>query len=207
MSTTKENHADDDDDDSDELPLDLTFTQIDEIRAKHSGLYIKQQNPQLYASICLLLEFGVAKKTIARRCKVSKNAVIAIDRLESPTTVEHHKKVRLDGLRRLSRAAMDMLIEKIESGEDIPAKDLAVILGISIEKEELLSGGATARIERAVDPELLVFYQVLTGQGQGMVLDMEELPPKGAPLALDQDTPGQPTNTITGHKQSPDNKA
>jgi hypothetical protein len=193
-----------DDDEDDQLPLDLTFSQVDEICAKHSGQYIAQRNPQLYESIKLMLEWGVPKKTIAKRCRVSKNAVIAIARLEEPDTVEHHKKVMIHGLRSLSRGAMELLIEKIESGSDISPRDLAVILGISTEKHELLTGGATSRVERTVDPELAAFYQaLLKPTGSQMVLEAETSPPNGEPFpALPGLTSGQ-----TGDNLSPANES
>jgi len=166
-----------------ELPLDDPGKELDAVAARHSGDYIRQRNPRLYESIKVLLEWGVPHSTIAERLKVGRNVVIAIAREAEPLSLEHHKRVLVEGLRRLSRGAAERLVEWVESGKEIPAQALAVILGIAVEKTELLSGGATQRREIVADPELLAFQQyLLAGGGQAMVSPGEKLAANGGRL-------------------------
>ena len=182
MNHGKSTEEDDGGDDY-ELPLSLSVSQVEELAAKHSGDYIRKQNPRLYESIKVLLEWGVPHSTIAKRVKVGRNVVIAIARESEQPSLEHHKRVMIEGLRRLSRGATERLIEWVESGRDIPAQALAVILGIAVEKTELLSGGATQRREIVADPELLAFQQaLLAGSGQAMVSPGEKLAANGGRL-------------------------
>lgn len=166
-----------------ELPLGDPGKELDAVAARHSGDYIRRRNPRLYESIKVLLEWGVPHSTISERLKVGRNVVIAIARESEQPSLEHHKRVLIVGLRRLSRGATERLVEWVESGKEIPAQALAVILGIAIEKTELLCGGATQRREIVADPELLAFQQyLLAGSSQAMVSPGEKLAANGGRL-------------------------
>ena len=153
---------------------------VREAMAKHSGRYIRERNPKLHAAIRLMIAWGVPDETIAKECDVGSNTVAAIRNDTSELSLEDHKRVLIAGLRRLSMGATNRLVQEIESGREIPAQALAIILGISVEKTELLTGGATQRVERALSPEEQALKELFLGMaagGPGKVFGAENLRP------------------------------
>ena len=151
---------------------------VREAMAKHSGRYILERNPKLHAAVRLMITWGVPDETIAKECDVGSNTVAAIRNDTSELSLEDHKRVLIAGLRRLSMGATNRLVQEIESGREIPAQALAVILGISVEKTELLTGGATQRVERALSPEeqeLRAFFMGMSAGSPGKVFAAENL--------------------------------
>jgi hypothetical protein len=184
---------------------------IVEAMAKHSGRYIRERNPKLYAAIKLMVHWGVPHETIADSCDVGCNTVAAIANDVSELSLEDHKRVMIAGLRRLSMAATNRLIQEVESGREIPAQALAVILGISVEKTELLSGGATHRVERVLSPDeealKSFFLSGLASRGQGKVFGAENVGGNAGGVAgLDSGSvsgPGLILDVVAGDNKSP----
>jgi hypothetical protein len=142
------------------------------IANKHSAAYVKERNPRLYQAIRLLIKYGVSGAEIADELEdehgqgISRNLVSAVARQvaeeETGTGVEHHKKRLLAGFRRASMAAVTRAIELIESGKVTSLKELAIMAGIATEKEQLLEGLPTQRVE-TVDPAREALRQRLMG--------------------------------------------
>ncbi len=165
-----------------ELALDLADDEaVDAVARKHSAGYLKQRNPRLYRAIWKLVEYGVSAQEISLDLVdehghgVSRNLVAAVARDVARETdgdsVEHHKRRLLAGFRRLSLASVTRALELIESGVDVSLRDLAVMAGVATEKEQLLEGGPTHRVEHGVSAERQALRERLLRTPAPMVLE------------------------------------
>jgi hypothetical protein len=158
------------------------------VARKHSAAFLRRDNPKLVAAIELLIQLGVSDAHIADHCKVSRNVAAAVRLGTAPLSVEQHKKRLMSGLERLGLGIINRMVEAVESGEEIPFKDLGIVLGIGTEKLELLRGNATVRTERVLSPEEEMLRSIFLGAagGSGKVFEAESLPPNAstAPLPL-----------------------
>lgn len=183
------------DDDGDELPLDLALSGIDEQvaaeMAKHSAKYLKARNPRMYAAIKMSLEWGISQNVIVKQCGVSHNLVSAIREGARPVSLDTHKREVVAGLQRLGRGILRRLTDAVESGEEIPFQALGIVFGIVTEKEQLLQGAPTQRVEHTEAPEVTAFRQMLIQQAQrrGIVLPVGNLDAKAGDSARLQSGP------------------
>lgn len=152
---------------------------------KHSARYLKQRNPRLYAAIEMALEWGISQSVIVEQCGVSHNLVSAIREGIRPVALDTHKREIVAGLQRLGRGILRRLTDAVESGEEIPFQSLGIVFGIVTEKEQLLAGAPTQRVEHTEAPEVTAFRQLLLQQAQrrGMVLPGGNLDLKSADSA------------------------
>ena len=109
--------------------------------------------PEAYREIVSLRAELVPIATIARMFKVSRNTVAAIDRRElHRSPVEHLKHSAALSYRHLARIGAEMLREilldpdSLETFRKSPDK-LSVMIAVLEDKAELLTGGATQRVE------------------------------------------------------------
>ncbi|NBV89300.1 MAG: hypothetical protein EBR88_07310 [Betaproteobacteria bacterium] len=98
--------------------------------------------------------------------------VAAIREAMAPASLEHHKKI-VAALERVSLGAAQRIAEALDAGEEINPGQLAIILGITVEKLQLLKGGVTQRVA-VVDenPERRMIREALQrslSQGPAMV--------------------------------------
>lgn len=122
-------------------------TQESILRRERAGEYtaarLFSQKPALYREIVLLLGDGLGLKVIAKRLSVSPNTVRAV-RKNEPAAVDT-SRIKTVG------ALVDFVHEAAErfrdEGHEIPINQLGVPFGIAVEKMQLLSGGATQRVE------------------------------------------------------------
>lgn len=151
-----------------------------------------KQYPERYQAALSFLSEGIGILRIARILHMSPSSVMAI-REREPRQIEIEKA-------RLSRLARDLAGLCVEAAVDrfgdpealkkIPLRDLGILHGIMVEKAELLSGGATARVDHGDQApghsELLRYLESLRvrsamgsgaengGQKDGKIIDVTE---------------------------------
>ena len=114
-----------------------------------TGARLFAKDPARYEAIVSLLAEGLGVKLIGKILKVSPNTVMAV-RDREPEAVDTLKERVADGARSVMRLCVEgireCLLDEVRA-KKIGPRDLAIIFGIMTEKSELLTGGATARLE------------------------------------------------------------
>ena len=82
---------------------------------------------------------------MARALGVSRNTVAAVQEREG-ISIEQHKKELLRNVRTAARLSVERVVELVPSINN--AKDAAIVAAVMVDKLQLLSGEATARVER-----------------------------------------------------------
>lgn len=134
-----------------QLDLSLPAEYLAE-REKHgefTGERLKKRKPELYQACVSLLGSGAALLQIAKLLKISVNTVSAVKQREQ-ISIEMEKRLWADKFRTVAglsaERAMELLADD-DRAKDIPLNQLAIATGIFTEKAELLSGGATSRVD------------------------------------------------------------
>lgn len=100
------------------------------------------------AAVSFLAE-GIGILRIASLLHISPNTVIAVrEREGSAVDIERGRLARLS--RAAARLCVEAIVDLLSSPlrvREVSARDLGILHGILVDKSELLSGGATARIE------------------------------------------------------------
>lgn len=109
-----------------------------------TGERLHRDRPDVYQAIVTAWANGLSQRQIARALRVSTNTVAAVIERE-PDAVEAQKKRLVTGLRRFAGATVERMLEDLDK---MPLQALPVALGVAVDKLQLLSGEATARIER-----------------------------------------------------------
>lgn len=169
--------------------LALSFDSLSEaeqqLHAKHNGRYVEERNPKLAAAIRLAVRCGISHEMIVQELNVSHALVAALAQSAKPISMETHKREIISGLQRLSQGLIRRMNEMIDNGEEIPFQAAMISLGIAVEKEQLLQGAPTQRVEHTEAPEVTAFRQLLLQQAQrrGMVLPVGNLDSKAGDSA------------------------
>jgi len=82
---------------------------------------------------------------MARALGVSRNTVAAVQEREG-ISIEQHKKELLRNVRTAARLSVERVVELVPAITN--AKDAAIVAAVMVDKLQLLSGEATARVER-----------------------------------------------------------
>lgn len=173
-------------DESSELALfDGLSEEEQRLHAKHNGRYVEQRNPKLAAAIRLAVRCGISHEMIVEELGVSHALVAALAHSAVPISMETHKREIISGLQRMSHGLIRRMNEMIDNGEPIPFQSAMISLGIAIEKEQLLQGAPTQRVEHTEAPEVAAFRHLLLQQAQrrGMVLPGGNLAANGGDSA------------------------
>jgi transcriptional regulator with XRE-family HTH domain len=88
---------------------------------------------------------GLSMSAMARALGVSRNTVAAVQEREG-ISIEQHKKELLRNVRTAARLSVERVVELVPSITN--AKDAAIVAAVMVDKLQLLSGEATARVER-----------------------------------------------------------
>lgn len=141
---------------SDQLPDVLFFEDehpSDGSPRKYTAARFFKHHPEEYAQIVSLMAEEHPIEDLARRFKVSKHTIYAIQARETAgAVVARLKQQAATRYRSLARLSSDVLREVLVHDDAIrlfaknPEK-LAILIGILEDKAELLSGGATQRVE------------------------------------------------------------
>lgn len=141
-----------------------------------------QKHPEKYNAVIALTAEGLGVLRIGALLRCSGNTVMAVqDRERGQVEI---LKTRIASLaRRGAQLCVEGILEALvdpEKRAKIPARDLAVIHGILVEKSELLSGGVTARIETIdrAEPSVADYERMMRELATG--LELGERGQKGA---------------------------
>ncbi len=110
-----------------------------------TGQRLHRDRPGIYAAVVRMAAEGQSISATARALGVSRNTVCAVRDREG-ISIEQDKKELLKDLRRASRLGVEKVIELLP--ETKAAKDAAIVAAVMVDKMQLLSGEATARVER-----------------------------------------------------------
>ena len=116
-----------------------------EATGEFSGERLLARRPEVYRAICRMSAEGLSMSAMARALGVSRNTVAAVqDREQFP--IEQQKKELLKNVRTAARLSVERVVELVPSINN--AKDAAIVAAVMVDKLQLLSGEATARVER-----------------------------------------------------------
>ncbi len=135
---------------SDQMPASFfAEAEADPRNPEFTAARFFQKHPEKYNAVIALTAEGLGVLRIGALLQCSGNTVMAVqDRERGQVEI---LKTRIAALaRRGAQLCVEGILEALvdpDKRAKIPARDLAVIHGILVEKSELLSGGVTARIE------------------------------------------------------------
>jgi hypothetical protein len=121
-----------------------------------TGERLFRDRPGVYAAVVRMMAEGMSISATARALGVSRNTVCAVRDREG-FSIEQDKKELLRDLRRAGRLSVEKVIELLPDVKS--AKDAAITAAVMLDKQQLLSGEATARVERVdVRPDQVKAY-------------------------------------------------
>jgi len=125
------------------------LVQEEKRRGIFSGQLLKKSNPEKYTLICHHLAAGLPIARISRLVQSSRNLIAAIKQLQ-PIEIEQEKRRIAGGaaaiIDLITEAQIDRLTDPA-SLKDISFRDLGVVKGIETDKFQVVTGGATSRVE------------------------------------------------------------
>lgn len=110
-----------------------------------TGERLYRDRPGVYAAIVRMTAEGLSISATARALGVSRNTVCAVRDREG-ISIEQDKKELLKDLRKASKLGVEKVLELLP--ETKSAKDAGIVAAVMIDKLQLLSGEATARVEK-----------------------------------------------------------
>jgi len=116
-----------------------------EATGEFSGERLLARRPEVYRAILSMSAEGLSVSAMARAFGVSRNTIAAVQDREG-FSIEHHKKELLRNVRTAARLSVERVVELVPSITN--AKDAAIVAAVMVDKLQLLSGEATARVER-----------------------------------------------------------
>lgn len=121
-----------------------------ERRGTYTAERFRRLNPAAFARVVELLAAGTGKRRISEMVRCSIHTVLAVAQLH-PESVAIAKLRLGQQFTNLAGLASEAVIDDIadpERAAKISAKDKAIIAGIANQHGQLLTGGATARVEQ-----------------------------------------------------------
>ena len=110
-----------------------------------TGERLLARRPDAYQAIIRMSAEGLSISAQSRALGVSRNTVCAVRDREG-FSIEQDKKDLLRDVRRAARLSVERAIELVPTIQN--AKDAAIVAAVMVDKMQLLSGEATARVER-----------------------------------------------------------
>ena len=179
--------------------VDSLSPDLQVLARRHSAAYLERDNPRLVQAIIELMKLGTPDQRIARACNVSPNLIAeirakAFDKL----SVEDTMRARLYQARRLGQAILNRLTQEVESGKDIPARDLALIYKVIDEARQQAEQQSPDKPRSTTTDEEAAFRARLLELGTGFA--PEKMPGTNdgehddlEPLVIDADDPPEHT--------------
>jgi len=116
-----------------------------EATGEFTGERLLARRPEVYRAVIRMAAEAQSISATARALGVSRNTVCAVREREG-FSIEQDKKDLLRDVRRAARLSVERAIELVPGIQS--AKDAAIVAAVMIDKMQLLSGEATARVER-----------------------------------------------------------
>jgi hypothetical protein len=188
-----------------ELGFPVDVAEQLEQRGIYTAERLQARKPELVAAAKRMLGHGISSKMTAEILGVDIRAILEIGRLgESDGSIPPYKERTLRQLRAVVTLSLDSLVDRAKAGKVSPIEVCALI-----DKAELLSGGATSRVEVVEDPEVAEFRRFLAAQMRGMGTGAPEisatsaLPPSARhPLSGPViEVPAEPSKGTSGDMQ------
>jgi len=130
--------------------MDNALFSDSEAKGQFTGERLAKFHPEKYQAILNLLGEGCGVRFISKLVKVSPHTVQAV-RSREPSAIATLKEKMADGFRGIAALCQegirDILTDKDVKFDKKDLKGLAVTMGISVEKFQLLDGQATHRYE------------------------------------------------------------
>ena len=150
--------------------MDAALFLESESRGEYTAEILYERHRDKYLAAVSFLSEGIGILRIAALLHISPSSVIAVREREG-----HAVEIEKGRLSRLARGAARLCVEAIvDIFRDplrvmlIPPRDLGILHGILVDKAELLSGGATSRVEHTESvpghQELLEYLSTLRGR-------------------------------------------
>lgn len=171
------------------------------------GIYdvsrLRERKPEIYRATLKLLGRGIATELISELMGLDYRTVEAVRAdAQSAGAITGYKQETLKSLRAIITLGLQGLLEKARDGKISPIEMCALI-----DKAELLSGGATVRVEHTEDPAVVEFKkrflaahmppemvlgdgnvsQSAIGNGEGRVIDLVPVRAVEAPERVSRD--------------------
>lgn len=140
-----------------DLSDDCFSDDVVDARFTFTGAKLFKTDPDKYRMIVNALAEGMAIRQIARAFKVSPGTVNAVKENEV-IPIGAQKEKLANKLHTLAKMSVERLIDE---NDKIPLNSLAVVVGIAVEKMQLLQGEATQRIESTKGPSMEDFNKYL----------------------------------------------
>ena len=123
---------------------------------------------------------GMSIREICRAFNTSYNTTIALIR-NRPELLERAREITSKNWKTLAAIGTAELFERVP---DMRAHELTIMSAVATEKAELLSGGATQRVEHVMAPAADAWAEFVSGLRKGSeVVDVEFQPVEGAAAA------------------------
>jgi hypothetical protein len=132
---------------SDQMPA--AMFEADEASGTYTGERFFSNRPDTYRECCALLAEGIGILRIAKLLHVHPSTIRAVRDREAET-IDMAKQMIAKRLRTGAEMCTDAILEALDDDKrrlKLAPRDAAVIAGILIDKWQLISGGATSRIE------------------------------------------------------------
>jgi hypothetical protein len=115
---------------------------------------------------------GMSIREICRAFNTSYNTTIALIR-NRPELLERAREITSKNWRTLAAVGTAELFERVP---DMRAHELTIMSAVATEKAELLSGGATQRVEHVMAPAAEAWASFVSGLKSEQVIDVEFQP-------------------------------
>tara|TARA_E500000331_G_scaffold31590_1_gene26496 strand:+ start:327 stop:1013 length:687 start_codon:yes stop_codon:yes gene_type:complete len=132
-----------------DLSLAPEYLALAEKQGIFTGERLKERKPEVYRACVSLLAQGASYLSIAKLLSVSVNTIAAVKKHEA-ISIESEKRELAGAMRLATGLAVERINELLQDDErakEIPLNQLAITTGILTEKTELLTGGATSRVD------------------------------------------------------------
>lgn len=136
-------------------PALFDFSEEDVLEFERKGVTtgerLFQQRPKVYkAVVAALAEGTIGIRAICRAFNVHPNTVHAVMDREK-ISIETLKTQTINNLRKVAALGSERLMELVNDGSVKPG-ELAILLGVTVDKLQLLQGEATSRVEHVQAP-------------------------------------------------------
>ena len=142
---------------------------------------------------------GMGVKEICRAFNTSHHTVAAIIR-NRPELLERAREITSKNWRTLAAMGTAELFGRVP---DMKSHELTIMSAVATEKSELLSGGATQRVEHVMAPAADAWQDFVAGLRKAEAIDVAFEPVAGAEPAAQKAAELPPSAPIVSDQQSP----